>query len=117
MRNRLLIGSLFLISTLQAHETTRVTQFSNEQVHVWKTVIYPSAKQALKMHRHEYDRVMIALDDGLLKITNDKGKVHYLKFTKNKAYFLAKDVANELHRDENMTGHPIQVMIVELQNS
>ncbi|MDP3560091.1 MAG: hypothetical protein Q8R79_07085 [Legionellaceae bacterium] len=100
-----------------AHTTKRIAEFSNAQVAVWKTVIYPNSKQRLAMHRHEYNRVMVALSDGVLKITNDKGKTHYMKLEKNKAYYLTKDIPNELHMDENITRHPISVMVIELKEN
>lgn len=103
-------------SSAGSSTTTRIAQFSNDKVSVWETVIYPSANQVLKMHRHEHDRVLVAFSDGLLKITNDKGKVHYLKLEKNKAYYLTKDIPNELHNDQNMLFHPIKVLVVELKN-
>jgi hypothetical protein len=95
--------------------TKRTTQFSNDKVSVWETVIYPRAHQALKMHRHEQDRVIVALSNGTLKITNDKGKVHYLKLTKNQSYYLPKDPPDELHQDENISKHPITVLVIELK--
>ncbi|ETO92392.1 hypothetical protein [Legionella oakridgensis] len=94
----------------------RIPQFANNEVTVWKTVIYPASKQRLPMHRHEHDRVLIALTNGLLKITNNQGKTHYLKLKKDNAYYLKKDPANELHIDENMTNHLIKVMVVELNH-
>ncbi|MCD6039989.1 MAG: uncharacterized protein K0S27_1389 [Gammaproteobacteria bacterium] len=114
----LTILSFFLIngvSNATPPATTRIAQFSNNKISVWETIIYPSANQKLKMHRHEHDRVVVALTDGVLKITNDKGKVHYLKLQKNKAYYLTKDIPNELHNDENMSSHPIKVLVIELQ--
>lgn len=109
--------SLALTANVQAQvqATKRVEQFSNTQVNVWKTIIYPSAKKTLAMHRHENNRVLVALTDGLLKITNNHGKVHYLKLEKDKAYYLTKDVPNELHNDENVTDHTIKVIVVELK--
>jgi hypothetical protein len=104
------------ISSATSSTTTRIAQFSNDKVSAWETVIYPNVNQALKMHRHEHDRVVIAFSDGLLKITNYKGKVHYLKLEKNKAYYLAKDVPNELHNDQNMSSYPIKVLVIELIN-
>nr|WP_231865939.1 hypothetical protein [Legionella fallonii] len=95
--------------------THREEQFSNNKVSVWKTIIYPASGQALTMHRHEHDRVVVALTDGLLKITNDKGKIHYLKLEKDKAYYLTKDVPDELHNDVNMTDHQVKVMVIELK--
>ena len=100
----------------QSKTTNRGTEFANSTVHVWKTTIYPSSKQVLKMHRHDHDRVVIALSNGLLKITNNKGKIHYLKLEKEKAYYLPKDIKNELHNDENISKHPIKVMVVEFMD-
>ena len=99
-----------------AQSATRITEFSNNKVNVWKTVIYPKSNHVLSMHRHEYDRVLVALSNGLLKITNDKGDVHYLKLKKNRTYFLKKDVPDELHQDENMTKHPMTVLVIELKD-
>ena len=112
----LLVGLLFLSSSLQAQATQRIEQINNEKVTVWKTFIYPSAKQKLAMHRHDHPRVVVALTDGLFKITNDKGQSHNWKLEKNKAYYLSPDLANELHSDQNMTGHVIKVMVIELKN-
>ena len=94
--------------------TKRDVQFSNKEVNVWRTIIYPTFHQTLPMHRHEHNRVLVALTDGLLKITNDKGKVHYLRLKKDKAYYLSKDVPNEVHMDENVTNHAVKVMVIEL---
>lgn len=113
-----IVGFFCLLSIGIVHadvnQTQRIAQFSNKNVTVWKTIIYPSSKQILSMHRHEHDRVVVALTNGLLKIKNNKGKTHYLKLKKDTAYFFTKDLANELHTDENMTRHPIKVMVIEL---
>ncbi|MFA6303122.1 MAG: hypothetical protein WC627_08335 [Legionella sp.] len=103
-------------SAINAEQATskRIPQLENSKVKVWKTIIYPSAKQALPMHRHESDRVVVALTDGKFKVTNNKGKVHYFTLKKDKAYFFSKDKPNELHNDENLSGHPIKVMVIEL---
>jgi adenosyl cobinamide kinase/adenosyl cobinamide phosphate guanylyltransferase len=107
----------FITSALANAETTqRITQFSNDRVNVWETIIYPTKDQQLKMHRHQYDRVLVAFDDGTLKITNDQGKIHYLKLEKGKAYYLSKDLPNELHTDENIGTTPIKVLVTELKD-
>ncbi len=111
----LLLSSFMVSNTMYAQATQRIEQINNDKVSVWKTLVYPSAKQKLSMHRHEHARVVVALTDGLFKITNDKGKTHYWKLEKNKAYYLAKDPAKELHNDENITDHVIKVIVVELK--
>ena len=107
------------LESLQAkiQSTKRIEQLSNNNVNVWKTIIYPSSRYALPMHRHDHDRVIVALTDGELKISNNKGKIHYFKLKKGKAYYLAKDKANELHNDENMSGHSIKIMVIELKDA
>jgi uncharacterized membrane protein len=113
----ILLGLSLMLTTnsySDAALTARVPQFSNSQVDVWRTIIYPSAQQNLKPHRHEHDRVLVGLNDGVLKVTNDKGQSHLIKLHKDEAIFLTKDVPNEYHTDENISGHPIQVMVIEL---
>ncbi|MCC2666329.1 MAG: uncharacterized protein K0R24_1100 [Gammaproteobacteria bacterium] len=108
---------VILISTFSwaAVGTTRIPEFSNKEVNVWQTIIYPSSGQALKMHRHEYNRVVIPLNSGTLKVVNDQGKSHFLKLEKGHAYYLTKDIPGELHSDENISGHPITLFVIELK--
>jgi len=96
--------------------TKRIPCFSNDKVNVWKTIIYPSSNQQLVMHRHDYNRVVVALDDGKLKIVNNKGQTHFLMLKKNRAYFLSKDTPGELHTDENMSHHVIKTLVIELKH-
>ncbi|NDH66982.1 MAG: hypothetical protein EBY22_03550 [Gammaproteobacteria bacterium] len=111
--------ALTCLSTLcladSAAKTHRIHQFENSKVAVWETIIYPSKHQILSMHRHERDRVVVALTDGTLKIENDKGKIHYLHLKKGHSYYFAKDVPNELHSDQNVSVHTIKVIVVELK--
>ncbi|MDF1678716.1 MAG: hypothetical protein P1U32_08500 [Legionellaceae bacterium] len=111
------ILALLLSATQLANAaaTKRIPEFSNAQTNVWKTIIYPTKHQSLKMHRHDYDRVIVALSNGKLKITNDQGKVHYMTLKKHQAYYLSKDSTGELHMDENVSKHAITVMVIELK--
>lgn len=99
----------------QSNNTHRVQMIQNEKVTAWQTLIYPSKTQVLKPHRHDYDRVVVALTDGELKVINDKGKVSFLKFKKDTAYYLTKDELGELHSDENISSHAIKVIVIELK--
>ncbi|WP_392538898.1 hypothetical protein [Legionella sp. 227] len=114
-----ILGTILFLSSINsyadAQKTVRIPQLSNEKVSVWTTVIYPNKEHSLTMHRHEQDRVVVALDSGLLKVVNNKGKEHFLKLEKDKAYYLNKDVPGELHTDENMSQHPIRVVVIELK--
>lgn len=117
---RFLSAALFVLFSLttafvfaETTATKRLPQFSNQNVRVWKTIIYPSKNQALPMHRHDHARVVVALTDGTLKVTNAKGKSHYIKLVKDKAYYFDKDKPNEMHTDLSMSDHPIKVMVIE----
>lgn len=113
----ILVAAFAMHDSAIAQTTHRVELFSNPEVNAWRTIIYPASNQKLPMHRHDKDRVLVALTDGLLKITNDAGKSHYLKLERHKAYYLARDKPNELHNDENMSPHAIKVIVVELNKS
>ncbi|MDR3501079.1 MAG: hypothetical protein P4L79_00675 [Legionella sp.] len=108
---------IFMLISYLAHanSTQRIPMLANDKVQVWKTLIYPNKEQILAMHRHEHNRVVVALDSGKLKVTNNKGEVHYLELEKDQAYYLHKDVPGELHTDENVSDHPIKVIVVELK--
>lgn len=100
-------------SVIQA-ATKRIPQFANDKVKVWETIIYPATEQLLKMHRHDHNRILVALNDGILKITNDKGQTHLLKLTREKAYYLPPDVPGEWHTDVNIGRTALKVLVIEL---
>ena len=117
---KLLSGMVFFVLTFgaaiaQEHHTQRIQEFSNDRVNVWKTMIYATSKAKLTMHRHDHDRVLVALTDGVLKVTNNVGQVHYLTFKQGKSSYLPKDPRDELHMDENVTNHLISVIVIELK--
>ena len=100
-----------------ASQTQRKAHFSNKHVKVWGTIIYPNEQQQLPMHHHQYDRVVVALNNGELKVVNNKKQSHLLKLKKGKSYFLPKDVKNETHVDINIGKKPLKVVVIELLQS
>jgi beta-alanine degradation protein BauB len=106
------IMSLGLCNTIYAAE--RVSEFSNDKVNVWNTAIAPGKPEQLTMHRHDKDRVVVAMSDGILKIVDNHQQVRYMKLEKGKSYFLPKDVEGEMHTDENISSKPIKVVVIEL---
>lgn len=95
-------------------QTYRIPQIANKKVTVWETIIYPNQKQKLPRHRHNNDRVVVALTNGVLKVTTDKGETHWLKLVKNHSYFLSADPQSVLHTDENIGKKPVKVIVVGL---
>lgn len=94
--------------------TRREAQFENDQVRVWKTIIAPH--QPLSYHRHDFNRVLIALTDGQLRVMDTSAKeLTTYKWDRGKAYWLAADPPGKTHADANDTNQAIEVIVVELK--
>lgn len=110
----ILIGAIAtLFAQQQPATTTRIPQFENSDVKVWKTIILPN--QPLSMHRHENGRAIIALAGGTITIKKESGQSKKLNWETGKAYWLDADPPGELHADLNEGTKPMEVMVVELQ--
>jgi beta-alanine degradation protein BauB len=96
-----------------ATQTQRIPQFENDDVKVWKSVIYPNAP--LMMHRHDHPRVIIALSGGTMKIVEKSGATESHVWETGKAYWLPANPPNTMHADVNSGDKPIEVMVVELE--
>lgn len=119
MKKILWFFSFFYGVLLQSAETPpththRVFQFENEHVRVWKTIIMPH--QPLKMHRHDYPRIVIGLKGGKLVKIEETGEVSDLNFDTGVAYWLTEDPPGTLHGDINESDEPIEVMVIELKS-
>jgi beta-alanine degradation protein BauB len=94
-------------------QTQRFTQFENDDVKVWKSIVYPNAP--LMMHRHDHPRVIIALSGGTMKIVEKSGSSESHVWETGKAYWLPANPPNTMHADVNAGDKPIEVMVVELE--
>ncbi len=99
--------------TSQEPKTKRVPQFDNEQVKVWRSIVYPN--EPLTMHRHDHARVIIPIAGGTMKIVQQSGATASHQWEAGKAYWLTADPPNQLHADVNGGDKPIEVMVVELK--
>ena len=99
-------------SEQSATETQRIPQFENEDVKVWKSVVYP--KQPLIMHRHDHPRVIVALKGGTMEIMDQSGTNESHVWETGKAYWLPANPPNTRHADVNTGDRPIEVVVVEL---
>jgi mannose-6-phosphate isomerase-like protein (cupin superfamily) len=98
----------------EKQQTVRKDYYSSSRYHVWQTTIYPGHARALKMHRHDYDRMVFVNQGGTLKIVTNDGKSRLLPLKEGEVYFFPKDLPNELHSDENVSKKPIKVVVTEI---
>ena len=94
--------------------TQRIPQFENPHVKVWKSTIVPNAP--LPLHRHDHGRVITVLQGGTMKIEDQSGTSETHVWETGKAYWLPANPPNTMHRDINVGDHPIEVMVVEIQD-
>jgi quercetin dioxygenase-like cupin family protein len=94
--------------------TQRIPQFENAHVKVWKSTIVPNAP--LPLHRHDHGRVIVALQGGTMKIEDQSGKSETHVWDTGRAYWLPANPPNTMHRDINTGDHPIEVMVVEVED-
>jgi len=101
-------------SSDQPSSTQRIPQFENAHVKVWKSIIVPNAPLAL--HRHDHGRVIIALQGGTMKIEEQSGTSETHIWETGKAYWLPANPPRTMHTDVNVGDHPIEVMVVEVED-
>ena len=101
-------------SSDQASSTQRVPQFENSHVKVWRSTIVPNTP--LPLHRHDHGRVIIALQGGTMKIEDQSGTSETHVWETGKAYWLPANPPRTMHRDVNVGDHPIEVMVVEVED-
>jgi hypothetical protein len=106
-------ATVAILHSQQGSTTQRYPQFENEDVKVWRSVVYPNAP--LSMHRHDHPRVIIALKGGDMKIVESSGKSEDHPWETNHAYWLPANPPNTQHADVNAGNEPIEVMVVELE--
>ena len=83
----------------QQPDTQRFPQFENEDVKVWKSVVYPNAP--LTMHRHDHPRVIIALKGGTMKIVEKTGGSADHPWETGHAHWLLANPPGTQHADVN----------------
>jgi len=103
----------FAVHAQQAAQTQRIPLFENDDVKVWKSVIFPDAP--LAMHRHEHPRVIVAMTGGTMKIVEQSGPAESHLWETGKAYRLPANPPNTMHADVNAGDKPIEVVVVELK--
>jgi hypothetical protein len=107
------LAIVFAVRAQQSTQTQRIPLFENDDVKVWKSVIFPNAPLAI--HRHEHPRVIVALSGGTMKIVEQNGPADSHVWEAGKAYWLPANPPNTMHADVNASDKPIEVVVVELK--
>lgn len=110
-----ILATVAVTRSQQSTTTQRYPQFENEDVKVWRSLVYPDAP--LTMHRHDHPRVIVALKGGDMKIVEDSGKSEDHPWESGHAYWLPANPPNTQHTDVNAGTEPIEVMVVELEKA
>ncbi|MFC3909390.1 hypothetical protein ACFORL_09935 [Legionella dresdenensis] len=114
---RRLIFSFLILLQPQVYaancQTMREIYIENKTTKVWKTVICPGQK--LPFHTHQYARVVIPEQDGILQVIYRSGKKEMLKLEKKTPIYLSKEQGKYSHQDLNIGKKPLEVTVIELR--
>jgi glucose/arabinose dehydrogenase len=102
-------------SSQQTRQLTRIPQFENDDVSVWKTTVPPNVP--LVMHTHEHPRVIVALTGGAMKTVYENGPTEVHQWEAGKAYWGSLEEGKKPHADANTGDKPIEVMVIELKKA
>ncbi len=95
-------------------QSERFSQINNDRVRTWRTIIAPD--QPLKLHRHDYPRVVTVLRGGTLKSVLESGEVIAIRhWTVGESYWLDADPPGQLHACVNDGPGVIEVVVTELK--
>ncbi|WP_260706150.1 cupin domain-containing protein [Edaphobacter flagellatus] len=97
----------------QQNLSQRFPQFENEDVKVWRSVI--ATGTPLPLHHHDHGRVIIPLKGGKIDVVEQDGSTEHHVWEAGKAYWLPKNAPNTMHKDVNVGGSQVVVMVVELK--
>lgn len=93
--------------------THHVSQFQNERVKVWKSVIFPN--EPVDFHRHEFGAVIVGLNSGTLNRVYENGETEVFTIDQGCSYWLSPEKEFLMHSDVNVGKRPLEVMIVEMR--
>lgn len=114
-RTAVLLALILTCIGSSVSQQTRIPQFENEDVNVWKTTVPPNAP--LVMHTHEHPRVIVALSSGSMKTVYENGPTVTHRWEAGKAYWGSLDEGKNRHADLNTGTKPIEVMVIELKKA
>jgi len=103
---------LFLVGWSRAFAAEETTKIDNELVRV--LVVESAAGARSQLHEHQVNRVMVYLDAGKMTLTDSEGAVEQLNFKKDEA--LWSPMTKRPHVSENVSGHPVKIVEIEVKS-
>jgi hypothetical protein len=94
-------------------EMQRVPQFDNARAVAWRSVIPAGTESTL--HRHDRQRVIVAIAGGDLKTITASGETTVNHYQTGNAYFQEPMPAGVTHKDVNDTSKTIELIVVEFK--
>jgi hypothetical protein len=91
----------------------RISQFENDRVTVWRSVIPPGTESTL--HRHDHSRIVFGIVGGDLKTVSPAGRTAVTHYETGRAYWQDPMPVDETHKDVNDTSKTIDLLVVELK--
>lgn len=95
--------------------TKRESFFEKKDVKAWATEICPHER--LPFHTHAYARVLIAKNDGTLKVVYKNASIPSItiRLHKNKPVYLDASEGHYPHQDINIGKKPLGLTVIELK--
>lgn len=90
-------------------------QFENDQICVARFQI--EAKEEIGLHRDAYPQIVVALKGGTITRFEADGEVTHVEFPTGVAVIRNPDPENELHKAQNESTEPVELIIIQLKNS
>ena len=94
-------------------EMQRIPQFDNARTIAWRSVIPAGTESTL--HRHDRQRVVVAIVGGDLKTVTASGETAVTHYVTGNAYLQEPMPAGVMHKDVNDTSRTIELVVIELK--
>ncbi|RLV59166.1 hypothetical protein D5018_13575 [Parashewanella curva] len=109
----ILLSSYSGLAFCKASCATQKDQIINKpDVQVWKTQI--CRRGVIDYHTHKNARVIISSENAILKVLYKDGSYELIKLRKGVPKYLSKQEGQKLHEDINVSGHNLDLMVIEV---
>jgi uncharacterized RmlC-like cupin family protein len=112
MKRFAILCGLLGVALLEVRAAENQAKIDNEDARVLVVNSAPGVKSG--MHEHKMNRVMIYLDPGKMELVGADGKKEELKF---KAGDVLWSAARGMHTSENLSGHSVRIVEIELKSA